>query len=365
VVAAVQRAVDEGLTLRPAGSRHSFVPLCATDGVALDLHGLAGIESVDPDARTVTVLGGTRISALGEPLRHAGLALHNQGDVDTQTVTGAIGTGTHGTGPGLRNLSSAVVGARVVTATGEVVLCTPTERADLYEAARLSLGALGVITAVTIRCEPAYNLHERIWFEGPDESLSRLAERIAATRHYEFWWHPHRDLFEHKALEPTTDPPDPLPDRKRERIDESHLVFPSVRERRFNEMEFAVPAAAGEACFRQIRTLVQSRFAALEWPVEYRTLADDDVWLSPAYRRPTVTISVHEDAGRAYEDLFGECEAIFRAHDGRPHWGKLHSLGPADLARHYPRWRQFVSVRGAVDPDGVFLNPYLRALLHA
>jgi L-gulonolactone oxidase len=130
-------------------------------------------------------------------------------------------------------------------------------------------------------------------------------------------------------------------------------------------MEFAVPAAAGEACFRQIRTLVQSRFAALEWPVEYRTLADDDVWLSPAYRRPTVTISVHEDAGLAYEDLFGECEAIFRAHDGRPHWGKLHSLGPADLARHYPRWRQFVSVRGAVDPDGVFLNPYLRALLHA
>jgi FAD/FMN-containing dehydrogenase len=361
----VLAAVRDGLSVRPAGSRHSFTSLCATTGVALDLDHLAGVESVDAGAGTATVLGGTRISDLGTPLHAAGIALHNQGDVDTQTITGAIGTGTHGTGPTLRNLSSAVIGARIITADGQLRVCSPAADPDLLEGARLSLGALGIVTAVTLQCLPAYNLHERVWFEGPDDSLERLAERVAATRHYEFFWHPERDLFEHKALHPTDAPPDPMPHAKRERVDASARVFPSIRERRFNEMEYAVPAETGLECFAAIRKLMREVFTSTTWPVEYRTLAADDVWLSPAHHRDSVTISIHEDAALPYEPLFRECEAIFLAHDGRPHWGKLHWRRAADLAPAYPEWQRFRAVRGAVDPDGVFLNPYLRDLLGA
>jgi FAD/FMN-containing dehydrogenase len=362
VVDVVTRATRDGLAVRPAGSRHSFTPLCATDGVAVDLHELAGVESVDTLTGIATVLAGTRLAAIGDELRAAGWSLHNQGDVDVQTVSGAIGTGTHGTGPELTNLSAAVVGVRIVTAAGDVVHATEHVRPGLYQAARLSLGALGIVTAVSFQCVPAYNLHERIWFEGPDESLDLLGARIAATRHYEFWWYPFRDLFEHKALGLTNAPPDPLPDRKRERIDHSHRVFPSVRDHRFNEMEYAVPADAGPACFAEIRRLIHDRYDALQWPVEYRTLAADDVWLSPAYGRETVAISVHEDAQRPYAALFADCEAVFRDHGGRPHWGKLHCLGAAELAVEYEHWDHFWRLRAELDPEGRFLNDHLRRL---
>ncbi|MDZ4826175.1 MAG: D-arabinono-1,4-lactone oxidase [Actinomycetota bacterium] len=356
----VRRAAADGLAVRPAGTRHSFVPLCATDGVAVDLYHLTGVERIDGDVATIA--GGTRIADIGETLRAAGLSLHNQGDIDVQTVTGAIGTGTHGTGPTLGNLPSGVCGLRVVTGSGDLVECSPTTEPDLFEAARLSLGALGIITAVSFRCLPAYNLHERIWFEGPDESLAAITERVAATRHYEFFWHPSRDLFEHKTLAVTDAEPDLLPDRKREYVDHSHRVFPSVREAKFNEMEYSIPADAGIACFTEIRALMQECYPDVQWPVEYRTLAADTVWLSPALGRPTVTISIHEDASRPYDALFGDCEAVFRAYDGRPHWGKVHNRTAADLAPTYERWDDFWRTRAAFDPDGRFLNDHLRTV---
>jgi FAD/FMN-containing dehydrogenase len=362
VAALVGRAVRDGLSVRPAGSRHSFTPLCATNGVAVDLHDLAGIEAIDATAGTATILAGTRLSAIGDQLRAAGWALHNQGDVDVQTVSGAIGTGTHGTGPELGNLSSAVAGVRIVTADGDAVHASEDVRPGLFQAARLSLGAFGIITAITFRCVPAYNLHERVWFEGPGESLDLLAARIDATRHYEFFWYPFRDLFEHKALALTNAPPDPLPDRKRERVDHAHRVFPSVREHRFNEMEYAVPADAGPACFAEIRRVIHERHPDVQWPVEYRTLAGDDVWISPAYSRASVTISVHEDAARPYAALFDDCEAVFRTYDGRPHWGKIHCRRGEELAPAYERWEHWWRLRAELDPGGVFLNDHLREL---
>ena len=194
-------------------------------------------------------------------------------------------------------------------------------RPGLYQAARLSLGALGIITAITFRCVPAYNLHERVWFEGPDASMAKLCERIEATRHYEFFWYPFRDLFEHKSLALTNAPPDPLPDRKRERIGHSHRVFPSVRDHRFNEMEYALPAECGPACFADIRGLFHERHPEAQWPVEYRTVAGDDVWLSPDYGRATVTISVHEDAARPYG------AAVRRLRSGVPRLRRPAALG--------------------------------------
>jgi FAD/FMN-containing dehydrogenase len=355
----VRRAAADGLAVRPAGTRHSFTPLCATDGVAVDLYNLRGIEAIDCERRTVTVRAGTPISSIGDELRAAGLSLHNQGDVDVQTITGATGTGTHGTGPELANLSSAVSEVRIVTADGELVHASEDVNSGLYQAARLSLGALGIVTSVTLRCAPAYNLHERVWYEGPDESLNLLEERIAATRHYEFFWYPFRDLFEHKALALTNAAPDALPDRKRERIDHSHRIFPSVRDHRFNEMEYAVPAESGAACFTEIRELISTDFPDVQWPVEYRTLAADDVWLSPAFERASVTISIHEDAERSYDALFGACEAVFRRYGGRPHWGKLHSRTAADLAPCFAHWDHFWRLRDALDPEGRFLNEHL------
>ena len=325
------------------------------------LHALTGIESIDRDAGTATVLAGTLISAIGDELRAAGLALHNQGDVDVQTVTrrDRYRNARH------RALVAAISrqwSSRCASSAPTARSCGPTRsvRPGLFQAGRLSLGALGIVTAVTFQCVPAYNLHERVWFEGPEQSLELLTARVEATRHYEFWWYPFRDLFEHKALALTNAPPDPLPDRKREQIGFSHRVFPSVREHRFNEMEYAVPAECGPACFAEIRALMHRKHPDVQWPVEYRTLAGDDVWLSPAYGRDTVTISVHEDA--AHDPA--RCSAIAKtcsAPSTAARTGASCTHGAAaDLAPAYERWDHFWRLRAELDPDGRFLNDHLR-----
>lgn len=358
----VRRAADEGRTVRPVGSGHSFSPLVPTDGVIVSLEHLAGVLAVDPDAGVAEVAAGTRIADLGDPLLAAGVALPNQGDIDRQAIAGACGTGTHGTGPTLPCLSAGVVGARVVLASGDLLDCDADHHPELFAATRLSLGATGVVTRLRVRVRPAYRLHERTWTEDPADTLAALDERIAATRHYEFFWVPGRDRCLSKALDETDAEPDELPDRRYERVDHSHRVFPSVRDDRFEEMEYAVPAEAGPACFAAVRDLYRERHPDVAWPIEYRTLAADDVWLSPAYGRATVTISVHQGAGLPFESLFADCEAIFRDHDGRPHWGKRQSL-PADvLAGLHPRWADWWAARDAADPAGTLLSPAIAAL---
>lgn len=361
----VRRVADDGRTVRPVGAGHSFSPLVPTDGVIVSLEHLSGVLAVDAAAGVAEVAAGTRIADLGAPLLAAGVALPNQGDIDRQAIAGACGTGTHGTGPTLPCLSAGVVGARVVLASGEVVDCDAGHHPELFGATRLSLGATGVVARLRLRVRPAYRLHERTWTEDPADTLAALDERIAATRHYEFFWVPGRDRCLSKSLDETDAEPDPMPERRRERIDHSHRVFPSVRDDRFEEMEYAVPAEAGPDCFAAIRALYRERHPDVAWPVEYRTLAADDVWLSPAYGRPTVTISVHQGAGLPHDALFADCEAVFRDHDGRPHWGKRQSLPPDELAALHPRWSDWWAARRAADPTGAFLNPMISALAGA
>ncbi len=362
VAALVVAAANRGRRVRPRGTGHSNSPLCATEGVLVAPAGLAGVESIAADGTSVRVGSGTVLHDLADDLERRGIALHNLGDIDVQTVGGAIGTATHGTGPALGNLAAALIALRVVTAGGEIVDCSTDAEPELFAAARVSLGALGVITSVTLRAVPTYRLHERIWFAAGDTALDQLDEHIAATRHYEFFWHPHRDLAEHKALAVTEAPPDPLPDRKRERIDTWNRVLPSRRDVRFNEMEYSVPADSGAACFAAIRARMLARWAGVQWPVEYRTVAADDIWLSPHHGRPSVTISIHQGAELECDALFGDCEAILREHGGRPHWGKVHFATGADLADRYPRWHDWWRVRDHWDPDGVFLNDHIEAL---
>lgn len=362
VAAVVRRAAESGREVRVAGSGHSFQPLCATGGVLVSLASLAGIESVDANSRQATIRAGTVLHDLGVALHAHGLALENLGDVDVQALGGALGTGTHGTGRALGNLSSRVVALRVVGADGGVSEWSADEGAEALRAGRVSLGALGIVVAARLALVPAYRLHERVR-RGPVEPvLADLEEHVAENRHFEFFYFPRHDFAEVKTLNPTDAEPGDLPDAKGERIGWSAEILPSVREERFNEMEYAVPAAAGPACFAAARERLRSRHPDVVWPVEYRTLAADDAMLSQAHGRDSVTISIHRDGAKSFREVFADLEAVFRDHEGRPHWGKIHTRGADDLAKLYPDWERFLALRRRLDPDGRFLNPHLRHL---
>lgn len=388
IAALVREAAGAGLAVRVAGTGHSFMPIVATDGLLLSLDNWKGVESYDAGRGLATVRAGMKLHDLGEDLLSLGLAMANLGDVDVQSVAGAISTGTHGTGPSLGNLSTHVAGLRLVIADGAVVEVTEEGDPELLCAARVSLGTLGILSTATLRLRPAYRLHEQVWREPISVCMDRLAERIAGNTRYEFFWFPVSDEAECKTLNPTGRPADEdetsaqtgappalvmgtpaagasdavREPAERERVGWGARIIPSVRVRKFNEMEYALPAEAGPECFRQVRARMRERHPEVQWPVEYRTLAADDAWLSPAYGRGTVTISIHQDARLPFEPFFSDIEAIFRAHAGRPHWGKIHHCTAADLSTLYPMWDAFRAVRERMDPDGRFLNPHLRGL---
>jgi FAD/FMN-containing dehydrogenase len=299
----------------------------------------------------------------------------NMGDIDRQALAGAISTGTHGTGRSLGSISTQMVGLRLVTASGERLDLSAADEPDLFKAAQVSLGALGVITQVTLQLLPAYYLHEQTFALDFEDCLTQMDSLIETNRHFEFFWSPRDDACAVKRLNPTEAapgiiaPPAAVPAGSRmarylnpERVAPSYQIFPSERTIRFNEIEFAVPAANGPDCLREIRQLMQSKFSEVLWPLEYRTLKADEIDLSPAYGRASVTISAHQAAELPYQDFFAAVEAIFRNHHGRPHWGKIHSHSARELAGLYPQWDHFLAVRRQLDPPGRFLNPYLRTL---
>ncbi len=358
----VRRAVAEGVGVRVVGTGHSSMPLCATDGVLVSLDDFQGIVSCDREQRTADVRAGTKLTRLGALLLEQGLALHNLGDVDVQSVGGALGTGTHGTGRTLANLSSRVLGLRIALASGDVVECSAEREPELLRAARVSLGAFGIVATARLALLPAYRLHERVWQAPIEELLPEVPQRVNATRHFEFFWFPKPDRAEVKTLHPTDAEPATVAGRKGERIGWSGEILPSVRELRFHEMEYAVPEEAGLECFLAVRERMRSKHPEVVWPVEYRTLAADDAWLSPAHGRATVTISIHQDARLPFREFFADVEPILCAAGGRPHWGKIHTRSREDLRALYPMWDRFVETRRRLDPLGVFLNDPLREL---
>lgn len=393
--------------VRVAGSGHSFTSLCQTEGTLLSLDQMQGLVSVDRDAQTATIKAGTKIHAIGRPLHDAGFGLKNQGDIDRQAIAGAVGTGTHGTGPSLGSLSSEVTGFRLVTANGEVLDCSPTSNADVWQAGRVSFGSLGVMSEITMRVRPAYKLRERNWVMPADECWHNIDKHRDATRHFEFFWFPLADQVVAKSLDETCDevaPPIPgeqmktrgervSPDQRifeagcqlarflpglsgplqkvftrgamgaASRARWSHEIFPSPRTTRFNEMEYSVPAANGVDCIREVAEVIRSRRIAGVFPIEFRFVKADDCWLSPFYKRDAVTISVHQYHAQSHEPLFNAVEPVFHRYGGRPHWGKLHTRSAADLAKLYPQWDAFQAVRRRLDPQGKFMTPYLRKLL--
>ena len=391
--------------VRAPGSGHSFTPVCASDGVLVDLAAFNGLKSISLDPPTATILAATPLWAIGPALHAKGLALRNMGDIDRQTLGGVVATGTHGTGRTLGSFSSDVTGFRIVLANGDVLNCTQRENSEIFLAGRVALGMLGVMTEIAISICLRYRLVEDDFFLGSDELFERLDELIAKNRHFEFFWFPYSDIAVCKALNETEKAaPEPRGAEELRRrglrydggsrvfagINEvlpyvpfllkpahglfsrfmpapakvrwSHETFPSPRPVRFNEMEYAVPIARGAACVREVVAEIRKKRINTGFPIEFRTVAADDIWLSPFYRRDSATIAVHQyhkvDTGR----LFDACEAIFRTNEGRPHWGKCHTRSREELVGLYPAFERFCSLRRELDPGGKFLNGYLRGL---
>lgn len=366
VAALVAQAGEQNRTIRMVGACHSSSQIIQADDILLSLERMTGLVTTDQVSCEAVVRPGTTLEDASEQLRNAGLALPNLGDVKVQTVAGAIGTGTHGSGKQLPNLAATLIGGRLVTGTGKIVEFSAERDVDLGRAARVSLGALGVLTALRLKLEKVYRLRRREWCARTDDCLAHLDELVDQNRNFDFYWYPRRDEVKLRMLNP---PEQALRDWPFARLLDdfegwSDEVLSKRRELRFEEMEYAVPAQAGPACFREVRQRMLARHRqSVGWRTLYRTTAADDAFLSNASGRATVNISLHQNASLQYWGFFRDLEPIFRDHGGRPHWGKKHTLTGAELRALYPHWEDFLEVRRQMDPAGVFLSPPLGELL--
>lgn len=366
----VKSSGDSGHRVRPVGSGHSSVPLFNTEGTLVSLEDMSGVIEADPAASTARVLPGTGLRDLGAGLAEHGVAMQNLGDVDYQAIAGAVATGTHGSGITLGNLSSTLIGGRLINGTGQEVAfgadAGEGEDHDLLRAAQVSLGALGIFTSLTLRVEEAHQLHRQNWITHIDWVLENFEELVASNRSMDFYWYPRSDLAQVRMLNKPGDEPELVP-QGRLKTDETgpnYEIIPNDRMLPFEEMEYMLPLDTGLTAFRQIRERIKAEHrATVGWRVLIRTIAADQAMLSNAGRRPTMTIALLQNNTLPYQEYFGDIEPILQKYDGRPHWGKKHTMSSRQLAPHYPQWDEFRRIRAHMDPHGVFLNNYLRKLL--
>jgi FAD-linked oxidoreductase len=403
VAAAVRRAGELGTTVRMTGAGHSFTPAAITDGIMLLPGGMTGIRSVDAAADLVTAAAGCPLRALNEELLRHGLALANMGDIQVQTVAGAIQTGTHGTGRDAGGMAAQVAGLELVLADGTITSCSASTNPDLFNAARVGLGALGVLTAVTFRVVPAFLLEA---CEEPmrwGDVIGRLDDLTRDNEHFEFFWFPHTDGCLTKRNNRTAGPARPL-SAFRYRLDDefisntlfgitcrlghrfpglikpvnkvagralsarcysdaSHRVFTSPRRVRFKEQEYAIPRESLAGALREVRGLLERRAWRISFPIEVRVTPGDDPWLSTGHGRDSAYIAFHVFHASPHEDYFRETEAVLTAAGGRPHWGKMHTRDAAYLRAVYPRFGDFAALRDKLDPERRFANAYLTRVL--
>ncbi len=392
--------------MKMVGTGHSFTAIAAPEHTMLTPAGMSGVVAVDREAMTVTALAGTPLHVLNSALERLGLSLHNMGDIAEQTLAGAVSTGTHGTGGVTSGLAAQVVGLEMVTGTGEVLRADADHHPDVLAVARLGLGALGVLTTLTFAVEPLFVLeaHEQplAW----DEALDGFDDLVAAHHHVDLYWFPHTDRVQAKCndrLDVPLEEARPLPHwrhvldddllqntvfgaltaaaarvpalvpplnracsamlSERTYSDVPHRVFTARRSVVFREMEYAVPRAAGVEVLREARAAIEASGLRISFPVEVRVAPADDVALSTAEGRDTTYLAFHTHRSSPHSEYFALLEPILRAHDGRPHWGKMHTRSAADLAPAYPRFEEFLAMRDRLDPDRVLTNTYLRRVL--
>ena len=370
VVDRVRRAAEEGTRIRPVGTGHSSSKIMVTPDTLMSLDHLTGVTDHDTDVLRAKVLPGTGLEDLGEQLAEHGLAMENLGDVDYQAIAGAVGTGTHGTGERMGNLSSTLVGGRLVTGTGEVVPFGEDAGADadddLLRAVQVSLGALGVLTSLTLRVLPAYDLHRRNWKTPIGWALEHFDELAAINRHLDVYWYPRSDIAQVRTMNPPGEEPDLTPpgELHREETGHSYDIITNQREIVFEEIEYMLPRDVALEVFEQVRRRVLDRHRKeVAWRVLLRTVAADRSMLSPFYERETMTIALLHNTSLPYADYFFDIEPILLEAGGRPHWGKKHTGTRAHLEPMYPEWDAFARLRAQLDPRGVFASEDLDELL--
>ncbi|MFJ6532016.1 D-arabinono-1,4-lactone oxidase [Microbacterium sp. NPDC091662] len=402
---AVVAAVKHGLPVKAVGAGHSFTGIAVAPGVLLELDDLQGLVSADAVTGRVTLLAGTRLHRIPGLLAPYGLAMENLGDIDRQSIAGAISTGTHGTGAEYGGLATQVVGVTMVTADGDFLRIDDEHESELLPAVALGLGALGIMVEVTLQCVPAFVMHAIDEPVPLDEVLTTLDERVAAADHFEFYWFPHTDVAltkrQTRLPEATVRKPLPVVGRwidetllsngvyrvvcaagqvvpaitpsfsrlavtltgDREYTELSHRVLIQSRTVRFREMEYAIPAENVVAAFQAVRALIEQRGWRIEFPIEVRFAAADDRWLSTAHGRASAYIAVHRYWRADPTEYFAAVEEIMHEYGGRPHWGKLHMLTAERLRERYPRFDDFVALRDRLDPERRFGNRYLERVL--
>ncbi|HEY6407399.1 MAG TPA: D-arabinono-1,4-lactone oxidase [Ktedonobacteraceae bacterium] len=391
----------DGRHVRVVGAGHSFTPLVQSDDVLMSLDAMQGVESINTATRRATILGGTRLKKLGNALFEHGMAQENLGDIDVQSISGAISTGTHGTGVGFGTLSTQVEGLTLVTASGEILECSSERDPDIFKAAQVSLGTLGIIAKVTLRVVTAKRLHYQGYRKKLSDCLANLEQYKQEHSHFEFFWFPYTDGVQAKFMNETTEPTSKssfwgdfnkivlengvywllsescrmfprfcktvcrISTQSIANIDEinfSHRLFATPRMVRFQEMEYNIPAEHTSTVISEIQHCIEHYQFQVHFPIECRFVRSDDIWLSPAYQRDSAYIAVHMYRGMPYQSYFRGIEEIFKRYAGRPHWGKMHTRSAGELSELYPRWHDFQRIRAAFDPQGMFLNGYLRTL---
>ncbi|MFH9083666.1 D-arabinono-1,4-lactone oxidase [Streptomyces sp. NPDC017673] len=402
---AVRRAREDGLKVKAVGTGHSFTSIAATDGVLIRPQLLTGIRTIDRASMTVTVEAGTPLKRLNAALAREGLSLTNMGDIMEQTVSGATSTGTHGTGRTSGSIAAQIKALELVTADGSVLTCSEKENAEVFAAARVGLGALGVVTAITFAVEPLFLLTAREEPMSFERVLAEFDQLWAENEHFEFYWFPHTGNTNTKRNNRSAGPEQPVGRlagwfedeflsngvfqvaqwvgrtvpatvpaiaqvssralSARTYTDIPYKVFTSPRRVRFVEMEYAVPRAALGETLRELKAMVDRSGLRVSFPVEVRTAPADDITLSTASGRDSAYIAVHLFRGTPYQAYFTAAERIFTAHEGRPHWGKVHTRDAEYFSRVYPRFGEFTALRDRLDPDRLFQNDYLRRVLGA
>jgi FAD-linked oxidoreductase len=402
VVEIVLRAVAEHLRVKVVGSGHSFTGIAVPDEVMIDLAQMNRVVNVDHVGGVITVQAGIVLSDLNAYLESHKLSMPNLGDVTYQTLAGAVSTSTHGTGLQRTGLAAQIRAFKLVTASGEVLTCDPVHNAEIFHCGRVSLGALGVITEVTLNVVPGFNLRA---VEQPmpiSHVLDNFAQLIQENDFFEFYWVPHTKWALTKANNVSMDAIDSpgrfatwynkmfmenyafgllcrvgrlfpklipklatiLPSSGRvEYVNVSHRIFSSKRLVKFYEMEYSITLDSLVPALREVMQMVEDRGFLISFPVEVRCTGSDDIPLSTSTGRRSAYIAVHMFKGCEYTEYFAAVETILRKHDGRPHWGKIHNLDASDISSLYPEYQRFIEVRNQLDPEGVFTNDYLRRVL--
>lgn len=397
----VIQSAEKDLSIRVVGAGHSFTPLVATSHVLISLDQLTGIDTIDHESKLATVWAGTRLKDLGPELFERDYAMENLGDINEQSVAGAISTGTHGTGIEFGGISTQVEGVTLLTASGDLLEISSTKNSKYFEAVRLSLGMLGIIVKVTLRVEKAYQLVGESYRLNLDECLVNLDKLQTDNRNFEFFWFPYTETVQVKTLNYVQDETMKKTGKQTfknvvvenglfwslsqvsrmiprtakyvsaisalgvpvgKKMNDSYITYATPRLVKFNEMEYSVPAEAMGSVVKDIHHLLEKEKYNVHFPIECRYVKSDSIWLSPSYQRESAYIAIHMYKGMEYSDYFQAVEKLFQVYDGRPHWGKMHNMEYDKLKEHYPKLKDFLQIREELDPKGLFLNSYLKKL---